>query len=192
MSESEPDPRITRTRAVVLDAATKLLSEQGSSGFTVDAVVARSGVAKTTIYRHWPSKEDLFMAAVACFEQEEKVPDTGSLRGDLVSLLSALGSQLATEEWSKSLPAVLDRAEHDTEVAARHLSIVRHRSGPARRLLERAQERGEIRADVDVDLLLSIFAGALFYRRLMVHEATSAGQVEEIVDGVLNGVSVVS
>lgn len=189
MPEAEADPRIARTRAVVLDAATKLLSEQGSSGFTVDAVVARSGVAKTTIYRHWPCKEDLFMAAVACFGHEGEAPDTGSLRGDLVSLLSGLGSELGTEEWSKSLPAVLDRAEHDPEVAARHLAIVHQRSDSARRLLQRAQERGEIRADVEVELLMSVFAGPLFYRRLMVREATSASQVEAIVDWVLDGVS---
>ncbi len=188
MSVVDQDPRIARTRAVVLGAATKLLSEQGSAGFTVDAVVARSGVAKTTIYRHWPTKDDLLMAAVACFELDDDVPDTGTLRGDLVALLSGLAAQLATEEWSHSLPAVLELAEHDPDVAARHHAIVRHRSDCGRQLVKRAQERGEVRDDIDVELLVALLCGALFYRRLMIHETTTPSQVEAIVDAVLGGV----
>lgn len=187
---SAPDPRIARTRSVVLAAATALLSEEGSAGFTVDGVVARSGVAKTTIYRHWPTRDHLLMAAVACFEQVEEVPDTGSVRGDLVSLLSRLGAELADEQWSKSLPAMLERAEHDAGLAAHWQVIVRQKSTPLRHVLERGRKRGEIRTDVDLDLSLAALSGALFYRRLLLHTRTTGPQVEAIVDSVLDGVAV--
>jgi AcrR family transcriptional regulator len=187
MSEPEPDPRIARTYAVVLGAATRLLSEEGSAGFTMDAVAARSGVAKTTIYRHWPSKDDLLMAALGCFLEDRDVPDTGTVRGDLLALLTTLASELAEADWSKSLPAALERAEHDPEIAARHLAIVRHRSDPCRRIVTGAQERGELRADIDPELLVAVFGGALFYRRLMTRQATSPEQVEALLDGVLAG-----
>jgi AcrR family transcriptional regulator len=187
---AEPDPRVAHTRSVVLCAATELLAEAGSAGFTVDGVVARSGVAKTTIYRHWPTKDDLLMAAVDCFGQREEVPDTGALRGDLVALLSRLGRELATEQWSMSLPAVIERAEHDSEVAEHFQTIVRHKSAPLRLILERGRDRGEIGKDVDLDLAQAVLSGGLFYRRLVTHQRTSNRQVEAIVDTVLDGLTV--
>jgi AcrR family transcriptional regulator len=185
----ETDPRIARTRSVVLATATRLLAEEGSAGFTVDAVAARSGVAKTTIYRQWPTKDDLLMAALGCYDQQLEAPDTGTVRGDLVAVLTQLATALATAEWSKSLPALLDRAEHDPEFSQRHLAIVHHNSSPGREIVRRAQARGELRADVDTELLVAILAGAFFYRRLMTQEATPPEQVAAVVDAILDGIS---
>lgn len=147
-------------------------------------------MAKTTIYRHWPTKDDLLMAAVDCFGHDEVVPDTGSLRGDLVALLTRLGVELATEQWSMSLPAVLERAEHDPDVAEHFQTIVRHKSTPLRLVLERGRDRGEIRQDLDMDLTSAVLSGGLFYRRLMARQRTTGPQVEAIVDSVLGGLSV--
>lgn len=189
MPPSEPDPRIARTRTAVLDAATALLAREGSAGFTIDGVAALSGVAKTTIYRHWPSKDDLLMAAVACYERVEDVPDTGTVRGDLVSELSRLAKELATEQWSKSLPAMIDQAERDDDLAAQWHAIVRQKSTPMRHILERACTRGEIRRDVDIELTLASLCGALFYRRLLLHTRTTRPQVERVVDSALQGLA---
>ena len=185
----EPDPRLARTRAVVLDAATEVLSEQGTEGFTVDAVVARSGVAKTTIYRHWPTKDELLLAAMACFARPESAPDTGTLRGDLLELLGGLAYALADEQWSRSLPSMLERAEHHPELAAQHLAIVKLKTAPLIAVVERGRDRGEIRADVDLDLVPALFCGPLFFRRLMMRKTTDAAQVEVIVDSVLAGLA---
>jgi AcrR family transcriptional regulator len=185
----EPDPRLARTRAVVLDAATEVLSEQGTEGFTVDAVVARSGVAKTTIYRHWPTKDELLLAAMACFARPESAPDTGTLRGDLLELLGGLAYALADEQWSKSLPSMLERAEHHPQLAAQHLAIVQLKTAPLIAVVERGRDRGEIRADVDLDLVPALFCGPLFFRRLMMRKTTDAAQVEAIVDSVLAGLA---
>jgi AcrR family transcriptional regulator len=189
VTDLEADPRIARTRTVVLAAATKLLSEEGSAGFTVDAVAARSGVAKTTIYRHWPTKDDLLMAALGCYDEDAEVPDTGTVRGDLVAVLTRLAHGLADAEWSRSLPALLDRAEHDPEFAERHLATVRHNSSPGREIVRRAQKSGALRHDIDPDLMVALLAGTFFYRRLMTQETTSAKEVEIIVDAILGGVA---
>lgn len=104
------------------------------------------------------------------------MPDTGSLRGDLVVFLSGLGAELANEQWSKSLPAMLDRAEHDADFAAHHQLLVQQKSAPLRQILERGRQRGEVRDDVNLDLSLAVLSGALFYRRLMVHVRTTSAQ----------------
>ena len=185
----EPDPRLARTRAVVLEAATEVLAQQGTEGFTVDAVVARSGVAKTTIYRHWPTKDELLLAAMACFARPEFAPDTGTLRDDLLALLGGLAHALSDEQWSKSLPSMLERAEHHPDLAAQHLAIVKLKTAPLIAIVERGRARGEIRADVDIALVPPLFCGPLFFRRLMMRESTSAAQVESIVDSVLAGLA---
>jgi len=181
------DPRIARTRTVVLDAAMELLSEQGYEGFTVDAVVARSGVAKTTIYRHWPTKLDLLVAAISCFGDRVPAPDTGSLRDDLVALLSHLADDLATEQWAKSLPSIIERAEHDPELAEQHAALVRAKSAALREILERSKARGEVRKDIDIEVAFAALAGPLFFRRLVLHDRTSHEQVAHIVEQALRG-----
>ena len=83
----------------MLDAASELLAEEGYGGFTVDGVAARSGVAKTTIYRHWPTRGDLLAATMACFNECPATPDTGSLRTDVEHLLKELAVELAEAPW---------------------------------------------------------------------------------------------
>ena len=187
MGANDPDPRLARTRAAVLDAAIEVLAEGGTTGFTVEAVVARSGVAKTTIYRRWPTKDALLLDAVACFRHTEIVPDTGTIRGDLVALLSTLAHALADEQWSRSLPSMLERSERSPELAAQHVAIVQQKTAPLAAIVARAHHRGEVRADIDTELLQATMFGALFFRRLMARCATSPAQVEAIVDTALEG-----
>ena len=180
------DPRVTRTKAVVLDAATSLLAE-GAPSFTVEAVAARSGVAKTTIYRHWPTRSDLLVAAIACFETRQPTPDTGSLRQDLIVLLGALARGLAHDDWARSLPAIIVAAEHDPQVADLHAHLVRFKSTAVREVLERAQARRELAPGVNVDLAMDTLAGPLFFRRLVLHRTTSRADVARLVDQLLKG-----
>src|ERR1700729_2931520 len=83
--------RVRRSRSRVLTTAFELLSESGVGGFTVDEVSRRSGVAKTTIYRHWPSREALVIDAASRISAEQEVPDTGSLEADVTAILVNLG-----------------------------------------------------------------------------------------------------
>src|ERR1700683_5289033 len=90
------DGRVERSRDTVLSAAFELLSQSGVGGFSVDAVSRRSGVAKTTIYRHWPTREALVIDACTRISAEQQTPDTGTLHGDLTAILTNIAHLLAT------------------------------------------------------------------------------------------------
>jgi AcrR family transcriptional regulator len=186
----EIDPRVTRTHHLVLDAAGDLLAEEGFGGFTVDGVAARSGVAKTTIYRHWPTRFDLLAATMACFDECAPTPDTGSLRGDIVVLLNQLAIELAEAPWSKSMPGMLEGAERDADLAAHQLAVFDAHAAGLREVLARGQANGELRADADLVVAFAALAGPLFFRRLMLRERTSGTQVDALIEQVLTGIAV--
>jgi AcrR family transcriptional regulator len=114
------DGRVRRSRDRVLTTAFELLSQSGVGGFSIDEVARRSGVAKTTIYRHWPSREALVIDAASRISAEQEVPDTGSLEGDVTALLMNLGHLLGTARWSSVVPSIVDVAEREPEFAAVH------------------------------------------------------------------------
>ena len=99
-------------------------------GFTVDEVARRSGVAKTTIYRHWPTREALVIDACSRISAEQEVPDTGSLQGDVTAILQNIAHLLATARWSSVLPSIVDIAERDPQFAQIHSVIQRGHAGP--------------------------------------------------------------
>lgn len=190
MSDAERvDARVRRSRERILGAAFDLLSEVGVGGFSVDEVSRRSGVAKTTIYRHWPSREALVLEAAARISAQEPVPDTGTLQRDLTVLLQSLGAKLAGARWSTVVPSLVDIAERDAEFAALHSRIQRGHASSLRTVLERAVERGDLLADADVSGLASALIGPLYYRRWFSREPIDAPFVHLIVHGVLRGQS---
>src|ERR1700722_14148851 len=101
------DARVRRSRETVLATTFQLLSESGVGGFTVDEVARRSGVAKTTIYRHWPTREALVIDACSQISEQPQVPDTGSLQGDVTAILTNIGHLLGTARWSSVLPSIV-------------------------------------------------------------------------------------
>lgn len=181
------DARVRRSRERVLGASFDLLSEGGVGGFSVDEVARRSGVAKTTIYRHWPSREALLLEAAARISAQEPVPDTGTLDGDLTALLQSLGEKLGTARWSNVVPSLVDLAERDADFAALHSRIQRGHASSLRAVLERAVERAELPADADVPGLISALIGPLYYRRWFSREPIDAPFVSLVVGGVLRG-----
>ncbi len=183
------DPRVTRTHHLVLDAASELLAEEGYGGFTVDGVAARSGVAKTTIYRHWPTRAELLAATMACFHECPATPDTGSMRTDVHLLLKQLAIELAEAPWSRSMPGMLEGAERDKDLAANQLAIFDAHASALREVLVRWQAKGELRADADLEVAFAALAGPLFFRRLVLRQATTSRQVDELIELVLTGLT---
>jgi AcrR family transcriptional regulator len=181
------DGRIQRSRDRVLGAAFELLSESGVIGFTVDEVARRSGVAKTTIYRHWPAREALVLEAAARISAAQDVPDTGSLEADLVALLGNIGRLLVTARWSSVVPSLVDVAERDPEFAAVHGAIQRGHAAPVGQVLERAAERGDIPATTDRSFVISALMGPLYYRRWFAREPIDEQFVVALVGNVLGG-----
>ncbi len=164
------DSRIERSRQTVLSAALELLGESGVGGFSVDEVARRSGVAKTTIYRHWPTREALVVETCSQLSDEQEIPDTGSLEGDLTAILTNIAHLLQTANWSAVLPSIIDSAERDPEFAELVSQIQRGHAAPLREALRRATSKGELPARTDLSTTVAALLGPLFYRRWFSRE----------------------
>jgi len=182
------DARVRRSRERVLTAAFELLGESGVGGFAVDEVARRSGVAKTTIYRHWPTREALVLEAASRISAEQPVPDTGAVRADLTALLTHTGHLLTTARWSSVVPSIVDVAERDPEFAEVHARIQRGHAVAVRKVIERAVASGEIPAAADRSVMISALIGPLYYRRWFSREPIDEAFVATIVAGVLSQV----
>ncbi|MFY1593158.1 TetR/AcrR family transcriptional regulator [Micromonospora sp. WMMD737] len=159
------NPRVLRTRATVLTTVLHLLAERGIAGTTIEAVAERSGVAKTTIYRHWDDQAALVLDAFDNVRRTPDDPDTGTLCGDLVELVTGLAVALSHGPAAGLWFALIDAAERDAQLAALH-----HREADARhavilQAIERGINRGELPADTSPIEVLDLLAGPIFYRR---------------------------
>jgi AcrR family transcriptional regulator len=184
---SVEDPRVARTREHVLAVAGDLLAEEGRTGFTVDAVAKRSGVARTTIYRHWPDLADLLFDTFRAMGDPSVPVDTGSVRTDLKAHYGALAANFGLSCLGRSMPALLDMTRRDPALADLHQQFIAERREPSRSAVRAGILRGELPADVDVDVLLDRLAGPVFYRNLIAQRPMSAAEVDGLVDDVLDG-----
>jgi AcrR family transcriptional regulator len=175
------DERVRRSRAAVLAATSALLFERGYSGVSVDEVARRSGVAKTTIYRHWPAKTDLLRDACANIGTPQTAPDLGSLRADVAALMGALAEALTTAPWTSVLPSIVDAGERDPDMAEMYRRLQQGYSAPFEAVIRRGIDRGELPADTDVAALAAALIGPLFFRRWFAREPLTEGFVAEIV-----------
>jgi AcrR family transcriptional regulator len=180
------DPRVTRTRSVVLDAAAALLAERGYAAFTMDALVEKTGVSKTTMYKHWPRRTDLIAAAVQAMATDPAVPDTGDVRDDLVALTMDSLDAYTGPRWS-GLASVLEAAGHDPELRASLQAATGTRFSAPRAVLERAIERGQLRPGLDVDTAITVLIGAIFFRLRTADLPQVRREAPAIVDTVLDG-----
>jgi AcrR family transcriptional regulator len=176
------DPRVVLSRERVLTTTLDLLMEAGLGELTIDDISRRSGVAKTTIYRHWANRSALVIdACTRMTDGQEAPPDTGSLEGDLRAILTDIAGQLGTARWSSILPSIVDAAEHDPEFAGIHSRIQRGHATPVRAALDRAAVRGEIPPSADRNAIAAALLGPLFYRRWFSREQIDAEFVERII-----------
>ena len=178
-----------RSEDAILRAALDLVAEHGVSGVTVDAVAARAGVGKATIYRHWGSRARLVHAAISCMKDPLDEPDTGSLPGDLTLLVRQLVKYLNQEHTARVLPSLLDAAVRDAELAELRLETIQHRRAAFERVIQRAIERGELPEDVDAQLLIDLVVAPFFYRRLMALSPIRESDVVPVIDAVLQSFS---
>lgn len=185
MTPDDCDPRIVRTRAAVFESTIELLAERGYDSLAIEAVAERAGVAKTTIYRHWPTKEELVLGAVRSLKHPPEVLDTGNVRDDLRALMRGLATGLRSGPLSRLLPILLDASERHPELRRLHRELVRERQNPTFEALRRAVDRGELPADADLELGVALLAGPIFYRRLITQSSFSLAFVDQVVDGAL-------
>lgn len=179
------DPRIERSRQVILQATLDELAEHGYGGLTIEAVAARAGVGKATVYRHWRNKLALLETALQEL-RAEIVPDPrGSPREQVVELYRTLATYMADSQFSRCVPAVIEAAEHDENVRAFHHRFTSERRQYGVDMLRRAQHAGVIGPTIDVEIAVEAIAGALFWRRLFADRGMTSEEVDALLALVL-------
>lgn len=179
------DERVLRSKAVVLRTTSELLIAKGVSGVTIDEVARRSGVAKTTIYRHWRSRSELVIDACSLLSTSQQTPNTGSLEGDITALLLNLAQLLMTAKWPLVLPSIVDAAERDPELAAVYSRIQLGHSAPYLQVIERGKQNGEVPPATDGSTMVAELVGPLFYRRWFSREALNERFIISVVRAVI-------
>jgi AcrR family transcriptional regulator len=166
----------------MLGAATELVLEVGVDGFSVDEVARRSGVAKTTIYRHFPSAKELLVAALDGTMTAPPTPDTGSLRGDLVEYLASVRPTFANATLRTLFFEIYAAAARDPELRALHASLMRARTGPTRAIFDHARARGELPVDLDYVTMAEVVQGPFIVRSMFRPETIDDVDVEALAD----------
>jgi AcrR family transcriptional regulator len=181
-------PRDPGADARILDAACALLLDRGYERMTVDEVAERAGVGKATVYRRWPSKDDLAHDAFQrIFDVEVPVPDTGSLRGDLVAVYRATLEFVNTPAGERFLLLVAGEASRDDRAAGVYLQMYERRRQIGRDMFRRAVDAGELRADLDCDEIIDALPGLLVMRALCRLPMPRPEDAERMVDTLLAG-----
>ncbi|MDR3664483.1 MAG: TetR/AcrR family transcriptional regulator [Mycobacterium sp.] len=183
-------PRDPAINTAILDAARELLREVGYAGLTMDAVAARAHVTKPTVYLRYPSKGALVFEVLLGKTKALKDPDSGDLRTDLYSAYQAGVDEVAAPEARAALPILLAELSTSPELARLVQSRV---LGPeyqrVRTLLEQAQDRGEIRTDVDLRLIIDAFFGTALARAILLGGPLDHRFSTELVDLLIGGMA---
>lgn len=183
-------PRDASADEAILQATVAELAEAGFGALTVDAVAARAGVGKATIYRRWPRKEALLLDAASLVVEAPEPPDTGSLRSDLVELFLAAHShktKAGRGPHDNLMAGLLGEACVNDEMRSLLGEYVTRRRASSVVVIDRAVARGELPESVDRDLILDLLSGLLFYRTFLADRAVDAAAVGAAVDMVLEG-----
>ncbi|GAA1899475.1 TetR/AcrR family transcriptional regulator [Streptomyces durmitorensis] len=191
-------PRGEGTDARILEAAHELLLERGYDGYSIDEVAQRAGVAKTTLYRRWPTKDHLIVAVVAKIQDDVPVTDTGNIRHDLVTYLEAIVAGLdrmrrvgrGREPGDRSAGLVAEivaAAARHPDVGQAVRAVFARRNALPLALLESARARGDLNPDARPDVIFDELAGAVYYRLLITGEPFGGDYASRLVDQVLAG-----
>ncbi|MFE3543214.1 TetR/AcrR family transcriptional regulator [Nocardia sp. NPDC059177] len=181
--------RSDAARADVLRASAEILEEHGYRRMTVESVAARSGVAKSTIYRWWRSRAELAMDAYAeAVARRMPEPDTGAVASDLVAFVTELYRVTEFPVRAQALRGMMAEAQLDPEFARHFGEWIGTRRAVVVAMLARGVERGELRADAGLDLAADQLFGVFWYRLLVDHRTLSpeqaAGDVAQLLSGV--------
>lgn len=190
MSATELDPRVVRTRQLVLDATAELLVEHGFERVTIEAIAEQTGIARSTIYRNWPSRGELYIEAFETICAFEPIPDKGSLAEELELLAADLVAGFSNAAWGSVLPSLIGAVAHDESLALAHRAFADKRRAVVSEVFRRAAERGEISGSFSPEVLAGTFAAGFFFHHVMARlafdDAFVALQIE-LVLALANG-----
>jgi AcrR family transcriptional regulator len=180
-------PRSEEARSKALAAAKDLIIERGVANLSIEEVAARSGVAKTTIYRHWPERASLIIDTARSTFEHVTTPDTGSLRGDLEAYFGQMVRADLDGRMGKLIPSLIDAAARDPEIEALMDRLSIERQQPLMTMVGRAQERGELPPDLDRDVLVGTVIGPIVFRKVVQRRPVDAAYVAKCLDVILPG-----
>jgi AcrR family transcriptional regulator len=180
-------PRRLATDHAILKATREILAEAGVHGLTVEGVAARSGVAKTTIYRRWRSKEDLALAALLeVIRKEPPARHLGSTGAALRRYLGQLVKNVNSRLYGRILRGLISELAIDRQLAKGFREqVLARRVSAITGLLARGIEGGELRPDLDLELAVDQLLGPIYYRVLMSGEPLTSAFIERLVDAVM-------
>lgn len=181
-----PDPRIARSRQVILAAALDELGAVGYGGFAIESVAARAGVGKSTIYRHWPDKLALIADAFETLHQAGG-PDlaAGTAREKLERILRHVAAIVADSPFSACLPALIDGAARDRALRRFHHRFQAEARRPLIALIASGIASGDFPAALDPELAAEALLGAIFFRRLMTEKAFAPAETGALIETVV-------
>lgn len=180
-------PRSAAAHAAILDAAIALVRESGYDALAMEAIAARAGVGKTTVYRRWPSKELLVAEAVERIVLAVPAPDAGRVADDVLALMHRTRRMYEDPGTASLLPALVAAMARSARVAeAVRAGMGAAWQGAMGAVLRRGVERGELRPDADVALALDLLAGPLLYRYLWLGAPIDEAYVRAVVAAVLD------
>lgn len=180
-------PRNQEAGDTILATTLQLLGERGYAGLTVDDIVARARVSKSTIYRRWPTKEELVVAAFDLLP-ELKVPNRGSLIKEFLDLVGQYDRMLHQTPLASVLPGLIAEAAHNEELARQLTVTFGRRREPCKRIVLRAIERDELPPDTDVELAIELFMAPLVQRSMFASHRLNRQDFRNICDITVAGI----
>jgi AcrR family transcriptional regulator len=187
---TRPGGRSARVRASAIAATLAELAESGYAGLSLEGVARRAGVHKTTLYRRWGSREEIVLEAMLERAGERiTVPDTGSLREDLLELARTAAANAASPEVAAMARAVAAQSPHDERLAAANRRFWSERLALDAGIVERAIERGEVDPGIEPRRVIEAVLGPIHLRLLLTGERVDRPFLEDVVETVVNGVA---
>jgi AcrR family transcriptional regulator len=187
----KPNRRAERSRQAILDATRELLAEEGGTrALTVEAVAARSGVAKTTIYRRWRDKWELALDAVMIdmLPRFDDPVDVGDTRAELITFINSVVKTFGSPPYGPAMQALVSEIATQPELAGIYRErVIEPRSATLAPVIERGIARGDLRPDTDLRLLHEFLVGPTFYRLFLSGGRLDRKLGTRLVDATLKG-----
>ncbi|MBR8836463.1 MAG: TetR/AcrR family transcriptional regulator [Stigonema ocellatum SAG 48.90 = DSM 106950] len=182
--------RNQRSHQAILNAAAELLEEKGYGGVCIEAIANRAGVGKQTIYRWWSSKAEVMMEAYSAQAARNfPTPDTGSVKQDLCEILQQMFTVLTTTTAGAAFTGLIAEAQMDPNLAeAFREQFIANRRKATRTILEQGMARGELRPDLNLELVIDGIYGPIWYRLLLKHAPLDDVFAEELVNLLIIGI----
>lgn len=181
-------PRVEGEREEqILDAAIALLARVGYDRTTMDAIAAEAKAGKATLYRRWSTKSSLVVDAILRSKEAFQLPvvDTGSLREDLIAMACSHGG-LSDDRSAQIMAGIITALHHDPDFASEFRTrVVQPKLEASRAVFDRARARGEITADLDLDLLAPALAGVILHRSFVLGLPADEKTVTRVVDEII-------